>query len=441
MTVVGWRARRWPAPTAVGVREVRASARPGESATGPRPHRREPVQRRRVATSRPATRSASSTWAACRRDDAARHSRRAPSGGGRSRSPRSRCSPSSGSSSIAPRDGRLAARVRTPAAAARRAGAMTLPSDFTDPIWLWLAVPVGAIVVVGWLAASRTLPRGRRIASLVIRLVLAACLVAVAGGDAPRAAVGSAERGLPARRIGLDARRDPTRSSSTGPGRPIGEMPEGDTAGRRGLRRQRAGRSPAVGARRAARARLGPGGRRDRRRGRGAAGGRDLPSRHAAADRAPLRRQRHRRRGRGCDRRRGRARHSARRRHAGRRVGRRGAGRRARCAAGRAGRRDDRPGRPAALHDHDRRHPAPAGRRRNGGHSPARPRAGQRHGDPVHASPRTSPASTSFARSSSRRRSVQREQRRRRLRARHGRRRRSWSPPTMPSVPPTSSPP
>ena len=54
---------------------------------------------------------------------------------------------------------------------------MTFPVNFSDPIWLWLALPVAAIVVVGWMAASRTLPAGRRIASLVIRLVLAACLV------------------------------------------------------------------------------------------------------------------------------------------------------------------------------------------------------------------------------------------------------------------------
>jgi uncharacterized membrane protein len=54
---------------------------------------------------------------------------------------------------------------------------MSLPFNFSDPIWLWLAVPAVAIVIVGWLAASRTLPAGRRIASLVIRLALAACLV------------------------------------------------------------------------------------------------------------------------------------------------------------------------------------------------------------------------------------------------------------------------
>ncbi len=54
---------------------------------------------------------------------------------------------------------------------------MSFPINFSDPVWLWLAVPSIAIVVVGWLAASRTLPAGRRAASLVIRLILAACLV------------------------------------------------------------------------------------------------------------------------------------------------------------------------------------------------------------------------------------------------------------------------
>ncbi|HJP71270.1 MAG TPA: VWA domain-containing protein, partial [Candidatus Limnocylindria bacterium] len=42
---------------------------------------------------------------------------------------------------------------------------------------LWLAVPAVAIVVIGWLAASRTLPVGRRVASLIIRLALVGCLV------------------------------------------------------------------------------------------------------------------------------------------------------------------------------------------------------------------------------------------------------------------------
>lgn len=57
-----------------------------------------------------------------------------------------------------------------------------MPIAFTDPIWLWLLLPVGLLVVGGWLAASRTLPRGRRIASLVIRLVLVLCLAASLAG-------------------------------------------------------------------------------------------------------------------------------------------------------------------------------------------------------------------------------------------------------------------
>ncbi len=59
---------------------------------------------------------------------------------------------------------------------------MSLPVNFSDPVWLWLALPVAAIVVVGWLAASRTLTRGRRVASLLIRLTLAACLVFALAG-------------------------------------------------------------------------------------------------------------------------------------------------------------------------------------------------------------------------------------------------------------------
>ena len=59
---------------------------------------------------------------------------------------------------------------------------MTLPLAFSDPTWLWLLLPAAGIVVVGWLAASRTLPTGRRVASLVIRLVLVACLVLALAG-------------------------------------------------------------------------------------------------------------------------------------------------------------------------------------------------------------------------------------------------------------------
>jgi uncharacterized membrane protein len=65
--------------------------------------------------------------------------------------------------------------------AGRLAGAL-MPIGFADPTWLWLAVPAALVVLVGWLAASRTLPRGRRIGSLIIRLILAACLVAALAG-------------------------------------------------------------------------------------------------------------------------------------------------------------------------------------------------------------------------------------------------------------------
>ena len=42
---------------------------------------------------------------------------------------------------------------------------MTFPLSLADPAWLWLLLPVAGIVVVGWLGASRTLSRGRRVAS------------------------------------------------------------------------------------------------------------------------------------------------------------------------------------------------------------------------------------------------------------------------------------
>jgi Ca-activated chloride channel family protein len=107
---------------------------------------------------------------------------------------------------------------------------MTLPLNFADPIWLWLAMPVGAIVLVGWLAASRTLPPGRRIASLIIRLVLAACLVLSLAGM---------RLALPSDRLSvvflLDASAsmlDATREDLVDWARAaIRDMPEGDTAG------------------------------------------------------------------------------------------------------------------------------------------------------------------------------------------------------------------
>ncbi|MGH2401961.1 MAG: VWA domain-containing protein, partial [Candidatus Limnocylindria bacterium] len=107
---------------------------------------------------------------------------------------------------------------------------MTLPVGFSDAVWLWLAVPAVAIVAIGWLGASRTLPIGRRIASLVIRLVLVACLVLALAG---------ARLALPSDRLSvvflLDASAsmlDATREDLVSWARDsVREMPEGDTAG------------------------------------------------------------------------------------------------------------------------------------------------------------------------------------------------------------------
>jgi Ca-activated chloride channel family protein len=107
---------------------------------------------------------------------------------------------------------------------------MSLPFGLADPIWLWLAVPAVAIVVVGWLGASRTLPIGRRLASLVIRLMLVGCLVLSLAGM---------RLALPSDRLSvvflLDASAsmlDATREDLVEWARAsVGDMPEGDTAG------------------------------------------------------------------------------------------------------------------------------------------------------------------------------------------------------------------
>jgi Ca-activated chloride channel family protein len=57
-----------------------------------------------------------------------------------------------------------------------------MPIGFSDPLWLGLALPAVALVAAGWWLASRTLPPGRRIASLVIRLLLLGCLVLALAG-------------------------------------------------------------------------------------------------------------------------------------------------------------------------------------------------------------------------------------------------------------------
>jgi uncharacterized membrane protein len=59
---------------------------------------------------------------------------------------------------------------------------MSLPIGLTDPAWLWLLPPAVGLVVAGWLGASRTLPMGRRVASLAIRLLLVSCLVLALAG-------------------------------------------------------------------------------------------------------------------------------------------------------------------------------------------------------------------------------------------------------------------
>ena len=107
---------------------------------------------------------------------------------------------------------------------------MSLPVGFADPVWLWLALPAVAIIVIAWLGASRTLPMGRRVASLVIRLTLVACLVLALAG---------VRLALPSDRLSvvflLDASAsmlDATREDLVTWARDsVREMPEGDTAG------------------------------------------------------------------------------------------------------------------------------------------------------------------------------------------------------------------
>src|SRR5918996_4768865 len=105
-----------------------------------------------------------------------------------------------------------------------------MPIAFTDPLWLWLLVPGGLLIVGGWAAASRTLSPGRRIASLAIRLVLALCLIASLAG---------ARLALPSDRLSVvflvDASAsmvDATREELLDFARDaVRRMPEGDTAG------------------------------------------------------------------------------------------------------------------------------------------------------------------------------------------------------------------
>lgn len=105
-----------------------------------------------------------------------------------------------------------------------------MPLAFGAPTFLWLAVPGVALVLFGWLSASRVLPPGRRIASLVIRLTLVGCLVGALAG---------ARLALPANRLSvvflvdgsasmLDATRDELLAFAR---QAVRQMPEGDTAG------------------------------------------------------------------------------------------------------------------------------------------------------------------------------------------------------------------
>jgi uncharacterized membrane protein len=105
-----------------------------------------------------------------------------------------------------------------------------MPLAFGDPIWLWLLLPGIGLVVAGWLAASRVLSPGRRVASLVIRLALVVCLVGALAG---------ARLALPADRLsvvflvdGSASMVDATRDDLLGFARQaVRRMPEADTAG------------------------------------------------------------------------------------------------------------------------------------------------------------------------------------------------------------------
>lgn len=107
---------------------------------------------------------------------------------------------------------------------------MSGPINFTDPVWLWLGLPAAAVVVVGWMAASRTLPARRRITSLVLRLALVGCLVLSLAGI---------RLALPSDRLSvvflLDASAsmlDATSGQLVDWARAsVRDMPEGDTAG------------------------------------------------------------------------------------------------------------------------------------------------------------------------------------------------------------------
>ena len=105
-----------------------------------------------------------------------------------------------------------------------------IPLAFSDPIWLWLALPAVGLVVLGWLAAARVLPRGRRIASLVIRLLIVGCLVGALAGT--RLTLASDRLSVVFLVDASASMVDATSEELLGFARAaVEKMPEGDTAG------------------------------------------------------------------------------------------------------------------------------------------------------------------------------------------------------------------
>lgn len=105
-----------------------------------------------------------------------------------------------------------------------------IPVAFSDPAWLWLFVPAAALVVAAWLGASRTLTRGRRVASLVLRLTLVATLVGALAGT--RLAVASDRLSVVFLVDASASMVDATREDLLDFAREaVREMPEGDMAG------------------------------------------------------------------------------------------------------------------------------------------------------------------------------------------------------------------
>jgi Ca-activated chloride channel family protein len=105
-----------------------------------------------------------------------------------------------------------------------------IPLAFADPAWLWLIPAALVVVLLGWLSASRLLPAGRRIGSLVIRVVLVVALGTVLAG---------ARLALPSDRLavvflvdGSASMVPATRDTLVEFAREaVGRMPQGDLAG------------------------------------------------------------------------------------------------------------------------------------------------------------------------------------------------------------------